>query len=168
MNCSECGRPSPKGLCPACWNRKATLVRVSRGHLKPAAPARRLPDWLSWLLVLPCALLALFVSNFAVALAAKDLPLPHWVQDSYWQLVSSSVAPWAFVFVGAQTAPPARALATAIALAIAYGSMTGTIVAISFLDPEVAGPPSGWLITNSCLNIVAVAVAAIQVARKDD
>ena len=66
-----------------------------------------MPNWLRWILVVPASLVAYIGIQLVTGFSSERLPLPDIAQDLYSQAVNSVLGPWAFVYVGAQTATAA-------------------------------------------------------------
>jgi hypothetical protein len=124
-----------------------------------------MPSWLRWTLVLPVAVVSFVVIQFFVAFSSEQMPLPGVLRDWYSQALNSIAAPWAFVFLGAQTAPNGRALPTAISLAVAFSVFTGAVMALAFMVGSFS-QPLWWLLVSAVMGVVTVVATCVQIYKE--
>ncbi len=125
-----------------------------------------MPNWLRWTLVLPAALAGYVVIQLVVGLSSESMPLPQVLRDWYSQAMNSIVAPWAFVMIGARTAPVGRALPTGIALAVLYGIFTGVVAALAVMATTLTAP-LWWILLSAVAGVVTVVVTCVHIYRED-
>lgn len=125
-----------------------------------------MPNWLRWTLVLPAAVAGYVAIQFVVGFSSESLPLPSVLRDWYSQAMNSIVAPWAFVMIGAKTAPVGRALPTGIALAVLYGIFTGVVAALAVVATTL-NTPLWWILVSGLVSVITVVVTCVQIYRQE-
>ena len=124
---------------------------------------QKIPDWLRWILFVPAALLALFVSYPLITIINRTSAIgigEGFILDIGILLLANLWSAVAFIWVGSIVAPKNNFIISII-LSVIYGCMLGT----SFFAKFLLGENSGVSWIEMIITIITGIIAAVQVVR---
>jgi hypothetical protein len=124
---------------------------------------QKIPDWLRWILFVPAALLALFVSYPLITIINRISAIgigEGFILDIGILILANLWSAVAFIWVGSIVAPKNNFIISII-LSVIYGCMLGT----SFFAKFLLGENSGVSWIEMIITIITGIIAAVQVVR---